>query len=110
MKYAQRQEIAKQEWVNAGAKVAHQKLCDFIAIALNSPEVMGKSVMSGKKIEKVIDYAQDLMDIFHEAYAPSIYPEADVWQERLDAYQRKIFKDKFVPFAVRYPSIRRNKY
>ena len=96
--------------MDAAQEVAFQKAWDFISIALNSSEVMGKSVMSGEKIDKVITYAIKKMNEYHEAFSPSKYPEADVWQERLDEYQKKIFKDKFAPFEVRYPNIRRNKY
>lgn len=110
MTFLQKIEAEKKALVENALDVGFQKACDFISIALNSPEVMGKSVMSGEKIDKIITYAIKMVNEYHEAYSPSKYPEADVWQERLDAHQKKIFKDKFAPFEVRYPNIRRNKY
>ena len=110
MTFLQKIEAEKKALVENALDIGFQKACDFISIALNSPEVMGKSVMSGEKIDKVFSYAIDMVNEYHEAYSPSKYPEADVWQARLDEYQKKIFKDKFLPFEKRYPSIRRNKY
>lgn len=108
--YLQKKEIAQQAIINAAHDVGFQKACDFISIALNSPEVMGKSVMSGEKIDKVISFAIGMINEYHEAFEPSRHTEADVWQARLDEHQKRIFEDKFVPFEKRYPGLRRNKY
>jgi hypothetical protein len=110
MTFLQKIEAEKKALVENALDVGFQKACDFISMALNSPEVMGKGVMSGERIDKIISYAIEKVNEYHEAYSPSKYVEADVWQARLDEHQKRIFKDKFVPFAKRYPSIRRNKY
>ena len=109
MTYQQRLEAEKQEMLKTGEKHGFQKACDFIAMALNDPDVMGKRVLSGEVIDKVIDSAIETLDAYHTAFTPSD-PEADVWQERLDAIQKKIFKERFQPFYERYPWLKKIKY
>ena len=109
MTFQQRIEVEKQEMLKVGEKHGFQKACDFISMALNDPDVLGSRILSGEVINKVIDSAIETIDAYHAAFTPSD-PEADVWQERLDAIQKKIFKDKFQPFGERYPWIKKIKY
>ena len=96
----------REQWAfNAGWGIGFQQAMDFVAMALNDPDVMGKSVMSGQRLDKILRYAQKLQVDYKLAFMPKD-PEADVWQEKLDDAQRKIYKDKFQPFYERYPEIR----
>ena len=108
--YLQRVEEEKQASLYAGEKTAWQQAMDFVAMALNDPDCVGaKNVMSGEKISDILNYACALRDEYHLAFTPS-HPEADVWQERLDKRQRKIFKEKAQPFYERYRYIKKMKY
>ena len=98
-----------QAYLTAGEKTGFQKACDYIAIALNSPECMGKGVMSGEKIERVMEFAVALDNDYHRAFNPRD-PEADYYQDKLDDKQRKIYKNKTQPFSERYPYIRGCRY
>ena len=109
MKFSQKVQAQQQAYLTAGEKTGFQKACDYIAIALNSPECMGKGVMSGEKIERVMEFAAALDNDYWKAYNPRD-PEADYYQERLDDKQRKIFKDKAQPFPERYPYIKAVRY
>ena len=94
---------------NAGWGIGFQQAMDFVSMALNDPDVMGKSVMSGERLNKILGHAQDLQNEYRLAFMPR-EPEADVWQERLDAAQKRIYKSRFQPFYERYPDIREVKY
>lgn len=104
--YIERRERERQNVFEAGMEIGFQKAIDFMCMALNDPECMGpKGVIGGEKIEKIATFACDLDHIYQKAFTPRD-PEADVWQERLDAKQRRIFKEKSQPFRVRYPWVR----
>lgn len=109
MNLKQKIDEAKQTAFEYGEKFGFQRACDFIAIALNSPEVMGKSVMSGERINKIIDAAIKLDDDYFTAFLPRD-PESDYYQEKLDELQKKIFKDKFQPFYDRYWYLKKVRY
>ena len=109
MNYLQKIEAQKQEYLEIGEKHGFQKACDFIAMALNDPDVLGKRILSGDVIDKVISAACTKHDAYFKAFRPSD-PEADYYQEKIDVQQKKICKDKLQPFQVRYPWIRKIKY
>lgn len=109
MNLKQRIDEAKSTAFEYGQKFGIQRACDFIAIILNSPEIMGKSVMSGERISTIIEAALKLSDDYITAYRPKD-PEADYYQEKLDERQKKIFKDKFVPFDKRYWYLKKVRY
>ena len=101
---------AREQWAfNAGWGIGFQQAMDFVSMALNGPDVMGKSVMSGERLNKILGHAQQLQNEYYLAFKPK-EPEADVWQERLDAAQKRIYKSRFQPFYERYPDIREVKY
>ena len=100
----------RQAYLTAGEKTGFQKACDYISIALNSPECMGaKGVMSGEKIERIMEYAVAMDNDYWKAFSPRD-PEADYYQDKLDEKQRKIYKDKSQPFSKRFPYIKAVKY
>lgn len=104
-----RQREKQQYYFAMGQKIGFQKACDFIAIALNSPEVMGKSIMSGDKINKIMLYAIDICNEHSGAFDVKD-PECDYLREKIDDRQKKIFKEKFVSFIERYPNIKEVTY
>lgn len=108
--YLQKRDADKQASLYAGEKTAWQQAMDFVAMALNDPDCVGaKNVLSGEKISDILNYACALRDEYYLAFVPK-HVEADVWQERLDGKQRKIFKNDFQPFKQRYPYIKDVKY
>lgn len=110
MNYAARIEQQKQIAFEAGMDIGFQQAMDYMCMALNDPDCMGaKGVMGGEKIDHIAHYAAGLQLVYKKAFTPKD-PEADVWQERLDAKQRKIFKEKTQSFYERYPLVRECKY
>lgn len=110
MKLTERIKADQQAYLTAGEKIGFQMACDYIAIALNSSECMGaKGVMSGEKIEHIMEFAVALDNDYWKAFSPRD-PEADYYQDKLDKRQRKIYKNKTQPFAQRYPYIKACKY
>ena len=110
MKYSQLIQEQRQLAFEAGMQIGFQQAMDFMCMALNDPDCMGaKGVLGGDKIERIGDYAMELDKLYHKAFEPKD-PEADVWQERLDAKQKKIFKEKAVSFYGRYPCVKACRY
>lgn len=94
----------------AGNRVGQQKIQDLFLIALNDPDVMGKSVLGYGRLCKVLDAVDALMEEYQDAFDPR-KPEADVAREKIDARLRKIVKGApFETFEERYPEIRKCKY
>lgn len=107
--YLQKKEADLQAAFVHGQRLGFQRACDCLAMALNDSDCMGKSVMSGERINKIFEYAIMLDNAYDRAFIPKD-PEADYYQEKIDERQKRIFKDRFVPFKRRYPYIRDCKY
>lgn len=90
------------EGMNKGIDTGIQYNNDIYQCILNDPDIMGKDVFGQKRMLK-IHMAAEAMS---EEYTPCMYgvtdPEADVWQEKLDAKLKKVWGELFVPFAKRY--------
>lgn len=85
-----------------------QFMIDIFSVTLNDPDVMGKDVLGEKRMFNLLVNVSRNYDRYHEALEKS--PLADVAQEKLDVKLKKIFKNKFEPFPVRYPWILKPKY
>lgn len=93
----------------AGMDTGVQRTADFFAIALNSPEVMGRDTLGAARIKKIYAKAMELQ----RQYAPAFQkgPEQDYYQELLDRRLRQIFPpEDYVPFSERYENITKPKY
>lgn len=109
MNYAQKQATARQAYLDIGMEVGMQKMADFFAIALNDPNVLGKSVLGKKRLMPVLQRVHDLIDEFSVAF--TVQDDADYMQEKLDRILRQIYGDnEFVPFEERYPAIKQRNY
>ena len=75
MNYAQRQAASRQAYLDIGVEVGMQKMADFFAIALNDPEVLGKSVLGKKRLMPVLQRVHDLIDEFASAF--TVQDDAD---------------------------------
>lgn len=94
----------------AGNRVGLQKMNDMFIIALNDPDVMGKSVLGYDRLCKVPAAVDQLMEKYKDAFDPR-KDEADVAQERLDDRIKKIVGDhSFLPFEKRYPELKKCRY
>lgn len=108
--YLARRDQERMNLFLAGMDTGFQRAMDVMCAALNDPECMGpKGVLGGDKIERIASYACELDSIYAKAFQTKD-PEADLWQERLDAKQRKIFKERTQPFQSRYPYIKEIRY
>lgn len=107
--FAARIEAEKQIAFEIGWGIGWQQAMDFIAMALNDGDLMGKSVMGGERIDRILQHVQQLQKDYKIAFRPK-EPEADYYQEQLDTYQRRIYKDKFQPFNERYPELKKVEY
>lgn len=100
----------RTEALNIGWEIGWQSAMDFIAMVLNNPDVMGaKNTLGGDKIYKITTAVMQAEKEYYRAFKP-FDPEADVWQERIDVVQKKIYKDKFQPFEERYPGLKKIQY
>lgn len=85
-----------------------QFMSDMFQITLNDSDVMGKDVFGEERIRRLVNAVSENYDIFCKALEKG--PEADFYQDKLDARLRRIFKDKLVPFKERYPWVKEQVY
>lgn len=105
--YAQRREAWISAAAEAGEQVGTQRMADLMALALNDPAVMGKDVLGPDRIKKVYARLHELQTELAKAWQKG--DEQDYQQARLDRELRRIFGSDFVPFAERYPDVKKPK-
>lgn len=98
------------EGLNKGIKTGIQYNNDIYQCVLHDPQVMGRDTFGPKRMEKIHIAAETMCDVYFDVMHPRTNPEADVWQEKLDTKLRKIWRERLVPFALRYPYIADVKY
>ena len=107
--YLQKRDAFILAGFRAGDATATQRTADYFAIALNSPDVMGKDTLSEKRIKKIYAKVMELQKDFSPAFQKG--PEQDYYQEMLDRRLRQIFPpEDYVPFSERYDCITKPKY
>lgn len=90
--------------------VMRQFMVDMFVLALNDPDVMGKSVLGYNRLKKVLDAVEANYTAFGNAVGVKSV-DADYCREKLDERLRKIVPpDKFVPFLERYEWLAEIKY
>jgi len=108
--YLKRQNDLQQEIFETGIRLGNQQILDYLAIALNESETVGKA-FGEDKIRKVLDRIAVLYHDFHPAFEPTTNSEADYFQELLDRRLEPLCKKlPFIPFHERYPEVRQMKY
>lgn len=106
--YLKRKKVEINVYRQAEKETYIQFMSDMFQVALNDPDVMGKDVLGEARIRRVAEAASRNFDTFHGALEN--IPEADYFQEKLDSRLRRIFKEKLVPFAERYPWLKKQVY
>ena len=92
--YLKRKKVEIGVYRQAEKETYIQFMSDMFQIALNDPDVMGKDVLGEARIKCVVEAAG----------------RNDYFQEKLDSRLGRIFKEKLVPFADRYPWLKRQVY
>lgn len=105
--YAQRRDALIRTAAEAGEMVGRQRMADLMALALNDPETMGKDVLGPERIKKVYAKLYELETELAQAWRKG--DEQDYAQVRLDRELKRIFGCDFVPFAERYPDVKKPK-
>lgn len=95
---------------NQGLQIGAQFMADCWMATLNDPDVMGKDTFGQARMLKVGKAVDANYDKYFQALNVGKNKEADVWQERLDEKLGKTLKEELVPFAQRYPHLRKIKY
>lgn len=106
--YAERLKSEKQAYLSIGINFGTQRMADYIAVALNDPQVMGDSALGAKRIKKVFEAVRELELTLGSAFYASA--EQDYWQEIMDRQLKQIFGKDFSPFAERYPMLKKIRY
>lgn len=99
-----KQRAIQEECFNEGLQIGRQQFCDMLALALRNSEIMGKDVMSGKRIVPIQEEIIRLLDIY--ALAWRRHDEADYWQSQLDGALKEAYGSSVEPFYTfheRYP-------
>lgn len=106
--YLQKRQAMNQGFLDAGESLGMQKMWDYVQLALRDPDVMGKDVLGRGRLEKIFGKLKELADTYHTAFTDS--PEADYYQEKMDAQLREVWGDDFHPFYDRYPQLKQFQY
>lgn len=93
------------EGMNKGIETGIQYNNDIYQCILNDPNIMGKDVFGQKRMLKIHKAAEAMSEEYTACMWSVTDPEADVWQERLDAKLKKVWGDMFTPFPGRYPHL-----
>lgn len=100
--YAKRLEQERRVRAVAMEQTMRQFMVDMFMLALNDPDVMGKSVLGYNRLVKVVDAVVENYKAFGNA-VDSRNPDADYCRECLDERLRKIVPDDaFASFMERY--------
>lgn len=105
--YLEKQTAIRREYFNIGIDTGMQLACDLISLALHDPEIMGKNTFSGKRLRPLMEAALKKEQLYAEAWGGG--PEADYYQEKLDAALREAYGN-IESFAQRYPYCKENRY
>ena len=97
---ARRIQDARQKGVKEGLVMGQQFVCDVMMVCLH-----GKG-WGYDRIRRLLDEMDKQCDYYADAFINGM--EQDVRQEQLDRELRDTVKDrqKFVPFAERYPNVK----
>lgn len=106
--YAERLKSEKQAYLSIGINFGTQRMADYIAVALNDPQIMGGSALGAKRIKKVFEAVRELELTLGAAFYANA--EQDYWQEIMDRQLKQIFGKDFSPFRTRYPMMKEIRY
>ncbi len=99
---------ARLDGVQIGIDIGMQMACDMISLSLRDPAVMGKDTFSAKRLEPVMQDALKKRGLYAPAWGGG--PEADYYQEKMDANLKEAYAGRFEPFFQRYPYCKENRY
>jgi hypothetical protein len=106
--YLAKQEQIRKRFLQAGMDTAWQEFWDLLCIVLHDPEVMGKDTFGKERLMKI----RAAIAVLEDKFCPAMttHPEADYYQEKMDALLRDIFGDDLAPFKDRYPYVQQFDY
>jgi hypothetical protein len=105
--YLERQKAAKTDFMNSVELIVKQYCIDTLQITLHEEYGWGYD-----RLAKLMEQWADNRKKYQEAINPDVYVESDVAQEHMDRIMVQIIKGKqdLIPFAERYPTLKKNKY
>lgn len=107
--YLERQRKIEDAMFSAGRDTGMQYMADIYEATLNDKALLGDDALSAPAIRRLREAVKANADKYLRAFDIKD-PEADYWQERLDAKLRKIWQDMFAPWAARYTQMRQCRY
>lgn len=93
----------KLQCIRAGMDTAWQEYWDLMCLVLHDPDVMGKDTFGKERLLKIRKAIEEREDFYAKALNSG--PEADYYQEKMDAELRGIFGENVAPFKDRYPYV-----
>ena len=95
---------AQDKYFNAGLDTGKQFAADMFEIAMHDCGI------NPAKIAEVAQHASDITSDYEGAIDVKRDKEADVKQHHIDEKLRRIYKDVFVPWEVRYDWLKTIRY
>lgn len=105
--YLERQKAAKKDFMNSVELIVKQYCIDTLTITLHEEYGWGYD-----RLMKLMEQWTENRKKYQEAINPDVYVESDVAQEHIDRIMVQIIRGKqeLVPFAERYPTLKKIKY
>lgn len=106
--FLEKQAFARQQYLDLGVQWGFQRMADAVTMALNDPDTMGKQVLGGEMIDKILRRAVEYDTYYSAAHGNEA--ETDYARAKLDERLTKISKGRIPPFEVRYPFCKEQHY
>lgn len=106
--FLQQRDARDRKFYDAGMDTGLQLAHDYIAMALRSPDVMGKDIFGRARIEKLFKKCSEYDDYYHLCFTKHV--EADKRRDEMDQIMKEIWGDETVEFSKRYPNAIRFSY
>lgn len=105
--YLEKQKKSKTDFMNSVELIVKQYCIDTLTITLHQEYGWGYD-----RLMKLMDDWAESRKKYQEAINPNVYVEADVAQEHIDRILTQIIRGKteLIPFAERYPTLKKIKY
>lgn len=87
--YLEKQQIARQMYLDIGIRYGRQQILDMLSLVLHNPQIMKKDTFGKKRLLKIVQGIGDYIDKYQPAWERT--DETDYYRAKLDAALADIY-------------------